>query len=272
MISKLIRIAAKPAPQTFNAIRENMQQARHELQEQFDNLGVEVAENMIKTEARIMPTPTIEYGNTSINNVMNGTWSPQRFVRPQNITNWGCCIVTRRPHRDAENIVSRAIDTLYQSARQLGIELSYPAYDSMPNVVNPNQLQEYLEFCEKENFELVMVVLDSKNSEEYSKTKFIAERLSGGILTQCVLMNTLKKINNQSAQMILMKINAKLGGLNAQVDLKLFQAGNGGALFSHGFPVMIQGILLVFTGFNHRCSRCTFGARFFIGFKKFYRT
>lgn len=243
VISKLIRIAAKPAPQTFNAIRENMRQARQELQEQFDNLGVEVEESMIKTEARIMPTPTIEYGNTSINNVMNGTWSPQRFVRPRNITNWGCCIATRRPHRDGENIVRRAIDILHQSARQLGIDLSYPAYDSMPNVVSPNQLQEFLEWCEEQKFELVLVVLDSKNSEEYSKTKFLAERMTGGILTQCVLMNTLKKLNNQSAQMILMKINAKLGGLNATVDLNLFKAANGDALFPHGFPVMIQGIL-----------------------------
>ena len=116
----------------------------------------------------------------------------------------------------------------------------------MPNVVSPNELKEFLEFCEKEKFELVLVVLDSKNSEEYSKTKFIAERLTRGVLTQCVLMNTLKKLNNQSAQMILMKINAKLGGFNAKVDLTLFKAGNGGALFSHGFPVMIQGIVFYF--------------------------
>lgn len=240
-ISSLIRVSAKPAPQTFNGIKDNMQEARRELQQEFDNLEMEVSKNMIKAEARVLPSPTLQYGDSKVQNIMNGTWNPRRFIKPVTIKRWGSCIVSNRPHRNSVDTVNRAMDTLYRAANEHGMTLHPPAYSNMPNVISPNELEEFLKFCRQQDFELVLVVLDNKNGIEYARTKFVSERLLDGLLTQCVLMKTLTRLNNQAAAMILMKINAKLSGVNATIDYSLLDSCNGQALFTPDFPVMVQG-------------------------------
>ena len=205
----------------------------------MNNLNMTVEKTMQKTEARILAAPAMKYGDGS-QHPNNGTWYPRAFINPKKVQNWGCCIVSRRPHRGGRDAVYRAIDALYNAGRKLGMEVSYPAFESMPNDIQPNQLEEFLAFCSESKFELVLIVLDNKNTEEYAQAKFLAERKFPGLLTQCAQMRTIQKINEQSATMILMKINAKLNGQNAECDLKLLNP-TGGVLFTKDHPVLVQG-------------------------------
>ena len=218
-----------------------MKQARRELQQEFDNLDIKVSETMIKAEARVLPSPTLQYGCSRVQNIMNGSWNPRKFIKPVTIKRWGCCIVSHRSQRNSVDAVNRALDTFYRTANEHGMTLHPLAYQNMPNVIGPNELEEFLKFCRQEEFELVLVVLDNKNGQEYARTKFISERLLDGLLTQCVLMKTMSRLNSQSASMILMKINAKLSGFNATIDFSLLDACKEQALFTPDFPVMVQG-------------------------------
>jgi eukaryotic translation initiation factor 2C len=239
----LIRVAAKPAPDTFRAIKDNMLTATQAIQSDMENLNMSVERSMQKTEARVLEAPAMNYGDGS-QHPNNGTWYPRAFISPKKVQNWAACIVSRRSNRDAKSAVKRAIDVLYSAGQKLGMEVGYLAYDDMPTEIIPNQLEEFLGFCADNKFELVLIVLDNKNTEEYARAKFLAERKFPGLLTQCAQMRTIQKINEQSATMILMKINAKLGGQNAECDLSLVNPA-GGVLFTKEHPVLVQGMTLL---------------------------
>ena len=59
-------------------------------------------------------------------------------------------------------------------------------------------------------------MMDTKNAGMYSAIKRVSERKSG-LLTQCITLKSAKKANSQLCAMVLMKINAKLGGAAVKI-------------------------------------------------------
>ena len=64
--------------------------------------------------------------------------------------------------------------------------------------------------------DFVLCLMDTKNAGMYSSIKRVSER-KHGILTQCITLKSAKKANPQLCGMVLMKINAKLGGIAVKV-------------------------------------------------------
>ena len=58
--------------------------------------------------------------------------------------------------------------------------------------------------------------MDTKNAGMYSSIKRVSER-KAGLLTQCITLKSAKKANPQLCGMVLMKINAKLGGVAVKI-------------------------------------------------------
>ena len=59
-------------------------------------------------------------------------------------------------------------------------------------------------------------MMDTKNAGMYSSIKRVSER-KAGLLTQCITLKSAKKANPQLCGMVLMKINAKLGGVAVKI-------------------------------------------------------
>ena len=70
------------------------------------------------------------------------------------------------------------------------------------------------------NVDFVLSVMERKDTHLYSCIKRVSER-KYGILTQCLTMKSVQKANHQLYGMILMKINAKLGGVACKIDWSL---------------------------------------------------
>ena len=92
-----------------------------------------------------------------------------------------------------------------------------------------------------------------------------------GILTQCVTMKSVKRANDQLAGMVLMKINAKIGGACSSVDLRDWSAQVDTRLLSDGkrqqifdAPTMIVGISINSTAktLNGSTRACSVGLSF----------
>ena len=82
-------------------------------------------------------------------------------------------------------------------------------------------IDEYFQYIHNTGkVDFVLAVMERKDSNLYSTIKRISER-KFGVLTQCVTMKSVQKANNQLFGMILMKINAKLGGVACKVDWNL---------------------------------------------------
>ena len=74
--------------------------------------------------------------------------------------------------------------------------------------------------------DFILCIMDQKNTAMYSSIKRISER-KYGILTQCITMKSVNKANGQLIGMVLMKINAKLGGVACSIDWSLLSDRHG---------------------------------------------
>lgn len=92
------------------------------------------------------------------------------------------------------------------------VERPQPPFESL----SPRRGQELNElsnfFKNRTNFDLIVVVIPNFPGI-YAQVKQAAE-LAAGCLTQCVKSNTVFKLNGSTIGNILLKINAKLNGLN----------------------------------------------------------
>ena len=87
--------------------------------------------------------------------------------------------------------------------------------------------------------DLIMCCMERKDTTMYSSIKRVAER-KYGILTQCITMKSISRANAQLCGMVLMKMNAKLGGIACEVDFAILPENSAG-LF-HDVPVMVCGL------------------------------
>ena len=86
---------------------------------------------------------------------------------------------------------------------------------------NDEIVEGYMKYLKNNGgVDMVLCVMERKDTTMYSAIKRVAER-KFGILTQCVTMKSVMKANNQLFGMLLMKINAKLGGTACTVDWNL---------------------------------------------------
>jgi len=91
----------------------------------------------------------------------------------------------------------------------------------------------------KGKVDLVLCAMDRKDTQLYSVIKRIAER-KYGILTQCITKKSVERANSQLCGMVLMKMNAKLGGIACEVDWAVLPDNSAG-LFQN-VPVMVCGL------------------------------
>ena len=96
------------------------------------------------------------------------------------------------------------------------VDVTFQRFDGNDGIV-----EGYMDYLKKNGgVQMVLCVMERKDTIMYSAIKRVAER-KFGILTQCVTMKSVMKANNQLFGMLLMKINAKLGGTACTVDWNL---------------------------------------------------
>ena len=101
------------------------------------------------------------------------------------------------------------------------VDVTFQRFDGNDGIV-----EGYMDYLTKHGgVEMVLCVMERKDTTMYSAIKRVAER-KFGILTQCVTMKSVLKANNQLFGMLLMKINAKLGGTACVVDWSLITSNS----------------------------------------------
>ena len=85
-------------------------------------------------------------------------------------------------------------------------------------IEDERRLDEELQKFKKENKSIVFVIISGRPNNCYSKVKQGAE-IRFGVLTQCIKPDTImKRLNTSTVQNILLKVNAKLNGINHKIQ------------------------------------------------------
>lgn len=175
--------------------------------------------------ARVLNAPEILYRNLAKQSVRNGQWqmanSMSLFKSPE-LTNWVVVWLANRDTRKFKRMpIEQAKDRLYEFIRKVffskGLENAEPGWLDAERM-DENQVFDAI-LKKFQNPQLVVFVINSDG--QYENIKHLAERDDKyGFVTQCMKLEKLGQFVDDDFKLtnyltnILLKVNAKLGGVN----------------------------------------------------------
>ncbi|OIT40115.1 PREDICTED: protein argonaute 4A-like [Nicotiana attenuata] len=185
--------------------------------------GISISDQFTQVEGRILPTPKLKVGRDQDLFPRNGRWNfnQKQLVELSKLERWAVVNFSARCD------VRKLCMDLQRCGQQKGISISKPfdhIFEENPQFRRnpaPVRVEKMLEAVKSKlpsppQF-LLCILPERKNSDLYGPWK--RRNLSDlGIVTQCIAPT---KINDQYLTNVLLKINAKLGGMNSFLAMEL---------------------------------------------------
>ncbi|XP_057474782.1 protein argonaute 4-like [Actinidia eriantha] len=178
--------------------------------------GISISTNFTQVEGRVLPAPKLKAGNGEDFFPRNGRWNfnNRKLVEPTKIERWA--VVNFSARCDTRGLIR----DLIRIGEMKGVHIDPPfdVFDESPQnrrAPPPVRVEKMFEDIQSKlpgapQF-LLCLLPDRKNSDLYGpwKRKNLADY---GIVNQCMAP---MRVNDQYLNNLLLKINAKLGGLNS---------------------------------------------------------
>ncbi|XP_012168271.2 protein argonaute-2 isoform X1 [Bombus terrestris] len=167
-----------------------------------------------KVPARVLEAPKLQYNDRQVD-VFKGTWRADKFLKPCDLPENSWTILSLDGYvRDTD--LHNLHDKLRRDGSFLNMTIS-KALTPFAKLRLENDITNIIRYFEqkkKQNIKLVLVILPNVDNA-YSVVKQISElKILGGIVTQCIRQQTMRKLNDSTVGNILLKINSKLNGVN----------------------------------------------------------
>lgn len=188
--------------------------------------GLSLQERFVQVEGRLLDQPRLIGPNEKAKQLENGGWRDTTFILPAAIPNnfqWFVVNFTREYGRDIfrapnQGQVDDLVKNLIVAGNRNGLKLPQPQVCYREQYQDPTDLRAAFEdYCkDMPNLGLILFLIPP-NDELYNNIKFVSE-LKHGILTQCVAHDKSMKFGDRTyCENLMLKINSKLGGINAQL-------------------------------------------------------
>ncbi|KAE8725840.1 Protein argonaute 2 [Hibiscus syriacus] len=199
----------------------------------IQNFGIEVDINMTPVEGRVIEPPVLKLAAPRTGKLMKITVDKQKcqwnlvgkaVVEGKSIQCWGVIDFTRYEERARLNCRTFILK-LIDRCRNLGMRLEEPLYEKagMQILSNVNALGQLLEGVTSQvgrgNLQFLLCVM-SRKDDGYKCLKWISETKIG-VVTQCCLSYHANRGQDQYLANLALKINAKLGGSNVELNDRL---------------------------------------------------
>ncbi|XP_071732448.1 protein argonaute 4-like [Rutidosis leptorrhynchoides] len=184
--------------------------------------GISINNSFTQVEGRVLPAPRLKVGNGEDFFPRNGRWNfnNKKLVDPTTITKWA--VVNFSARCDIRNLVRDLIKC--GGLKGIKIEDPFEVFEESPQnrrappLVRVEKMFEYIQSKLPGAPQFLLCLLpERKNSDLYGpwKKKNLADY---GIVTQCIAPT---RVNDQYLTNVLLKINAKLGGLNSKLAVEV---------------------------------------------------
>ncbi|XP_017606709.1 protein argonaute 4 [Gossypium arboreum] len=220
--ASLVEKSRQKPQERMNVLSNVLRTSNYGAEPMLKSCGVNISSNFTQVDGRILPAPRLRVGNGEDFFPRNGRWNfnNKKLVEPSRIERWAV-VNFSAPRCDPNNIAR----DLIRCGEMKGIRID-PPFDIF-NEMNQNRRLSPVVRVEK-MFEqiqsklpgapqfLLCLLPDRKNSDLYGpwKRKNLSEY---GIVTQCMAP---ARVNDQYLTNLLLKINAKLGGLNSMLTIE----------------------------------------------------
>ncbi|XP_061364756.1 protein argonaute 4A-like [Gastrolobium bilobum] len=203
------------------SLEDSLRNSRYGNEPMLLSSGITIEPMLNKIEGRVLPAPSLVVGRGENFIPRGGRWNfnHKKLIEPVKIEHWA--IVNFSTRCD----IVYLCNTLKKCADMKGIHLNAPnkvfdedqSYKREPANVRVEKLYTYVKSMLPGFPQLLLCILpERKNSELYGpwKRRSLADE---GVATQCIAP---VKINDQYITNVLLKINAKLGGINSKLSIE----------------------------------------------------
>ncbi|KAL7614478.1 hypothetical protein Lser_V15G06693 [Lactuca serriola] len=187
--------------------------------------GITITTTFTQVEGRVLEPPKLKFGRGGDMVPRGGRWNfnNKTLIEPKRITNWVVVNFSARCDMDALK------NNLRMCCQAKGIELDpphgvldeNPQFKRSPAPVRVDKMFEAIKERLRGPPSFILCILpERKNSDIYGpwKRKCLVDH---GIVTQCIAPT---RINDQYVTNVLLKVNAKMGGINSLLSMEFANA------------------------------------------------
>ncbi|XP_030966369.1 protein argonaute 4A-like [Quercus lobata] len=219
--ASLVEKSRQKPKERMDSLRDAFITSRYNDDQMLHSSRISISSEFTQVEGRVLPAPRLTTGNGEEFLPRNGRWNfnNKKFVNPVKIENWAVVNFSARCD------ILRLVRDLRKIGEAKGLSISQPRgeFHESPqdrNASAPVRVGRMIEMIGsklKQKPEFFLCVLpERKNSEIYGPWKR-RNLVLCGIVTQCIAPT---RLNDQYITNVLLKINAKLGGLNSLLTIE----------------------------------------------------
>ncbi|EAU35074.1 conserved hypothetical protein [Aspergillus terreus NIH2624] len=222
--SQMIRFAAARPSDRLASIFKSKKMLDHAHDPVLNTFGLKISDDMIRTKARLLPNPELQFGgNQKLNPGTNGRWDlrGKKFYQPNKkpLESWGVGFFPGKRNAINRTQVEKFVDETMKiygghggkvTQRPLVMELKEDIAVAIKNLYSATG-QKF-----QKDPQLLVVIVADKNSFNYTRIKKSCD-CRWGVPSQLLQAAQVAKNNPQYISNVLMKVNAKLGGTTAKI-------------------------------------------------------
>lgn len=210
-----------------NKIRKGIDILNYRSNDHMNQFGMKVSNEMTTIQARILPTPTINYNSSSKDASFipkNGIWNLADKKVPKGASIYSWSVLVFGSEREYPVI------TVQQFLRVLinaGIDLGMNIINRYPPIMHTNP-QSNIEGSLNKSWikagetakakpQLILCILPNTGIQLYGSIKCVGDTIIG-VATQCVQSKCMLQANKQYYANVCLKINVKLSGMNCSIS------------------------------------------------------
>ncbi|KAK8017428.1 hypothetical protein PG993_013754, partial [Apiospora rasikravindrae] len=223
--SKMIKFAVTRPIQRSAAIKNCVTGLHWESDPYFKQYGLQIAQQMLITPARLLQNPEVHFAGSKINPGMTGRWDlrGKKFLEPNPvpIQSWAFIGVGSN---DGYTVQEDALKNFAQTFKRTygqhgGVIKKDPFVKVYPfNVPYPQMCEQAYKECGqhfKATPQVIFFVVSTRNSLVYERIKKNMD-CRFCTVSQVMLADHVRKANPQYCGNVAMKVNAKLGGVTCR--------------------------------------------------------
>ncbi|KAJ4771651.1 Argonaute family protein [Rhynchospora pubera] len=217
--ASLVEKSVQKPQERMDILYDALKQSNYDSEPMLHACGISVSPTFTKVFGRILQAPKLKTGNDEFF-PHDGCWNfkDKRLIRPCHVNKWA--VFNFSAHCDVRKLVR----DLIRCGDMMGVKIDEP-YDifeeernmrgTAPNV-RVDEMLKHLETLPSVPRFLLCLLSERKNSDIYGpwKRKCLVDF---GIVTQCLAPS---RVNDQYLTNLLLKINAKLGGMNSLLQVE----------------------------------------------------
>ncbi|WJX64437.1 Protein argonaute-4 [Trifolium repens] len=219
--SSLVEKSRQKPKERMQVLTDALRTSNYGSEPMLRNCGISITSGFTQVDGRVLQAPRLKFGNGEDFSPRNGRWNfnNKRIVQPVKIEKWA--VVNFSTRCDVRGLVRDLIKC--GGMKGIAVEQPFDVFDEngqfrrAPPLVRVEKMFEFAQSKLPGAPKFLLCLLpERKNSDLYGpwKKKCLADF---GIVTQCIAPT---RVNDQYLTNVLLKINAKLGGMNSLLGVE----------------------------------------------------